>query len=166
MTSKTQQAFQGKECFSRMNFLYQASMLMAGSNNTLASYYGELCRNIGKKAVLRIHPDVKRQLCKRCSLALQPGITADFNATARRKRRKCSKNTHSMDENTSFQLTCRQCSFKRQYLLNPQFKFWLENEESVVESITLRNETTKDEQIVANNCEEQSITTQKQHDIK
>lgn len=55
MSNKKQQpAFQGKECFSRMNFLFQASMLMAGKNNTLSAYYGELCRSIAKKAVLKM----------------------------------------------------------------------------------------------------------------
>lgn len=52
--SKSKYNFQGKECFSRMNFLYQASQLMAGKNNTLSAYYGELCKNIGKKATLRM----------------------------------------------------------------------------------------------------------------
>ncbi|XP_017465579.1 PREDICTED: ribonuclease P protein subunit p21 [Rhagoletis zephyria] len=146
MSGKKHQAFQGKECFSRMNFLYQASMLMAGRNNTLAAYYGQLCRNIGKKAVLRIDPDLKRQFCKRCSLALQPGITADLNALSRRRRRKSAKIAEDIDENTSLQLTCRQCGFRRQYVVNPDHKFWLENDESVVESITVGNENTEHKQ--------------------
>ncbi|XP_004520378.1 ribonuclease P protein subunit rpr2 [Ceratitis capitata] len=144
MSSKKQQnTFQGKECFSRMNFLFQASMLMAGSNKTLAAYYGELCKNIGKKAVLKIDPDVKRQLCKRCSLALQPGITADLETVSQGKRRKCSKNTQNVDENTSLKLTCQQCGFKRKYLVNSEYKFWLENKESVMETITVEQEKQK-----------------------
>ncbi|TDG42047.1 hypothetical protein AWZ03_011531 [Drosophila navojoa] len=58
-----------------MNFLYQASNLMAHSNNnTLAAYYGKLCRNVGTKALIKISPGVKRTLCRRCSLPLLPGI--------------------------------------------------------------------------------------------
>ncbi|XP_017871427.1 PREDICTED: ribonuclease P protein subunit p21 [Drosophila arizonae] len=60
---------------SRMNFLYQASNLMAHSNNnTLAAYYGKLCRNVGTKALIKISPALKRTLCRRCSLPLLPGI--------------------------------------------------------------------------------------------
>lgn len=37
---------------SRMNFLFQASHLMAASHQSkLAAYYGKLCRNVGTKAV-------------------------------------------------------------------------------------------------------------------
>ncbi|XP_018784321.1 PREDICTED: ribonuclease P protein subunit rpr2 [Bactrocera latifrons] len=139
LSKKQQPAFQGKECFSRMNFLFQASMLMAGKNNALSAYYGELCRSIAKKAVLKIDPNIKRQLCKRCSLALKPGITADLHAETRRKRRKSLKNSDNVDENTSMILTCHQCGFRRQFIVNPNYNFWLDNEESVVESITLGN---------------------------
>ncbi|XP_014093854.2 uncharacterized protein Rpp21 [Bactrocera oleae] len=147
MSNKKQQpAFQGKECFSRMNFLFQASMLMAGKNNTLSAYYGELCRSIAKKAVLKIDPNIKRQMCKRCSLALKPGITADLHAVTRRKRRQSLKNSDNVDENTSMLLTCRQCGFRRQFIVNPNYNFWLDNEESVVESITLGNKKPENKQ--------------------
>lgn len=144
MSNKKQQpAFQGKECFSRMNFLFQASMLMAGKNNTLSAYYGELCRSIGKKAVLKIDPDIKRQMCKRCSVALKPGITADLHAETRRKRRKTLKINDNVDEDTSMVLTCRHCGFRRQFIVNPNYKFWLDNEESVVETITLEDKKSE-----------------------
>lgn len=45
---------QGKDTFQRMNFLYQASTLMAGKNNVLSCYYGNLMKQIAKKAVLRM----------------------------------------------------------------------------------------------------------------
>lgn len=45
---------QGKDVFQRMNFLYQASTLMAGRNNTLSCYYGNLLKAVAKKAVLRM----------------------------------------------------------------------------------------------------------------
>lgn len=44
-----------RQVSSRMNFLYQASNLMAHSNNnTLAAYYGKLCRNVGTKALMHM----------------------------------------------------------------------------------------------------------------
>lgn len=53
--AKRIQKFHGKESFSRMNFLYQASTLMAGKNNSLSAYYGELCKNIAKKSVIKMY---------------------------------------------------------------------------------------------------------------
>lgn len=45
---------QRQVCF-RMNFLYQAANLMAHSNNnTLAAYYGKLCRHVGMKSLMHM----------------------------------------------------------------------------------------------------------------
>ncbi|XP_058174004.1 uncharacterized protein LOC131288843 [Anopheles ziemanni] len=44
----------GRETFERMNYLYQAAMLMSDKNPHLSAYYGKLTKSIGKKAVLRI----------------------------------------------------------------------------------------------------------------
>ncbi|XP_055381040.1 L-threonine ammonia-lyase isoform X2 [Condylostylus longicornis] len=51
---KNKKGLQSRDVFERMNFLYQASMLMAGKNDTLSAYYGLLLKNVGKKSVLRI----------------------------------------------------------------------------------------------------------------
>nr|XP_016937165.1 uncharacterized protein LOC108015299 [Drosophila suzukii] len=64
---------------SRMNFLFQASNLMAEGHRTkLAAYYGKLCRNVGTKAVMHMAPALKRSLCKRCSLPLLPGVNTEL----------------------------------------------------------------------------------------
>ncbi|XP_030380777.1 ribonuclease P protein subunit p21 [Scaptodrosophila lebanonensis] len=75
MAKNKRKVFGQRHVCSRMNFLYQAANLMAqNNNNTLAAYYGKLCRNVGTKAVMHIAPAVKRTLCKRCSLPLLPGV--------------------------------------------------------------------------------------------
>lgn len=44
-----------RQVCSRMNFLYQAANLMAHSNNnTLAAYYGKLCRHVGTKSLMHM----------------------------------------------------------------------------------------------------------------
>ncbi|XP_041630621.1 uncharacterized protein Rpp21 [Drosophila kikkawai] len=64
---------------SRMNFLFQASHLMAASHQAkLAAYYGKLCRNVGTKAVMHMAPALKRSLCRRCSLPLMPGVNTEL----------------------------------------------------------------------------------------
>ncbi|XP_017067659.1 ribonuclease P protein subunit p21 [Drosophila eugracilis] len=64
---------------SRMNFLFQASNLMAAGNQTkLAAHYGKLCRNVGTKALMRMAPAVKRSLCRLCFLPLIPGVNTEL----------------------------------------------------------------------------------------
>ncbi|XP_017006710.2 uncharacterized protein Rpp21 [Drosophila takahashii] len=64
---------------SRMNFLFQASHLMANKDQSkLAAYYGKLCRNVGTKAVMHMAPALKRSLCRRCSLPLLPGVNTEL----------------------------------------------------------------------------------------
>lgn len=54
MAAKSKKLCQGKDTFERMNFLYQAATEMAAKNATLSCYYGNLCKSISKKAVLRM----------------------------------------------------------------------------------------------------------------
>lgn len=44
----------GRDSYERMNFLYQASVLMAESAPALSGCYGKLMKAVGKKAVLRV----------------------------------------------------------------------------------------------------------------
>lgn len=44
----------GRDTYERMNFLYQASALMADSVPALSGSYGKLMKSIGKKATLRM----------------------------------------------------------------------------------------------------------------
>ncbi|XP_023304248.2 ribonuclease P protein subunit rpr2 [Lucilia cuprina] len=153
--TKTKYNFQGKECFSRMNFLYQASLLMAGKNNALSSYYGELCKNVGKKAVLRIDPTVKRDLCKRCSLAQKPGITSDLNIKSLRKRRKWksrnSQDVEHLDQDCQMQMACKLCGYQRNFNVKTEYTFWLENPESVAEVCNIKTDEKQNNRIKDSN---------------
>ncbi|KAI9589638.1 ribonuclease P protein subunit p21 [Glossina fuscipes] len=130
---KNKNFLQGRECFKRMNFLYQASMLMAGRSNVLSAFYGQLCKNIGKKATLKIGPGIKRDFCKRCSLAQKPGLTSCLSAQSQKRRR----NSAPIDESAKVQLVCKLCGYKRHFNINSNYKYWLDNPESVVEERSL-----------------------------
>ncbi|XP_037810568.1 ribonuclease P protein subunit rpr2 [Lucilia sericata] len=156
--TKTKHHFQGKECFSRMNFLYQASLLMAGKNNALSSYYGELCKNVGKKAVLRIDPTVKRDLCKRCSLAQKPGITSDLNVKSLRKKRRKPKDVEHLDQDCQMQMACKLCGYQRNFNVKTEYKFWLENPESVAEVCNIKTEEKQNNNIKVSNDKVIKIT--------
>lgn len=49
-----QRGCQNKEVLERMNFLYQAADLLAGKNDVLSCYYGNMCKSVAKKAVVRM----------------------------------------------------------------------------------------------------------------
>uniref|UniRef100_A0A1I8M0U8 RNAse P Rpr2/Rpp21 subunit domain protein n=1 Tax=Musca domestica TaxID=7370 RepID=A0A1I8M0U8_MUSDO len=128
--AKRIQKFQGKESFSRMNFLYQASTLMAGKNNSLSAYYGELCKNIAKKSVLKMEPNLKRTFCKRCSLAQEPGTTSELHI-----KKSNVANKESIDEQSKVINQCLLCGHQRKFIVNMKYKFWLENEEASVAEV-------------------------------
>ena len=95
-----------RQPFSRINFLYQASLLLslpqttqplastaseatnpdvppsqittttATPNPALSRFYINTLRRISMKSVLRLHPNMKRTMCKRCDAHLIPGVTS------------------------------------------------------------------------------------------
>lgn len=57
------------DAYQRINYLYQASLRFAevSQSSSLSAYYGHLAKETTKKIVGKIHPDIKRSLCKACS---------------------------------------------------------------------------------------------------
>ncbi|XP_053693146.1 uncharacterized protein LOC128741383 [Sabethes cyaneus] len=113
----------GRDIYERMNFLYQASMLMAESVPALSGSYGKLVKSIGKKAVLRIEPAVKRTLCTRCGVALCPIATADFRDFQHKKL-------------SYLEVRCKQCGFEKRYYNNKNHSIRLDDPNSIVETVT------------------------------
>ncbi|KAI8391638.1 RNAse P Rpr2/Rpp21/SNM1 subunit domain-containing protein [Radiomyces spectabilis] len=83
------------QTYQRMNFLYQASALMAATTaqtqqeprskwndnrtrslNGLGRYYNSTMRKMARRLVIRLDPHVKRSICKRCDTMLLPGKTS------------------------------------------------------------------------------------------
>ncbi|EEB05300.1 RNase P subunit Rpr2 [Schizosaccharomyces japonicus yFS275] len=62
---------------SRMSYLYQASMLLGTQTDELglARQYASTIRSISQKNVLRVHPHIKRTICKRCDTPFVYGKT-------------------------------------------------------------------------------------------
>ncbi|XP_043590803.1 ribonuclease P protein subunit rpr2 isoform X1 [Bombus pyrosoma] len=110
---------QGKDIFERMNYLYQASYLMALKNRVAASYYGNIMVGCAKKSVLRIESDIKRTICKCCQSPLIPGETA--------RVRLVSKPVKSV------KWTCLTCLSVKRYPTKEGHKLWIEQPNSVVQ---------------------------------
>ncbi|XP_015434579.1 PREDICTED: ribonuclease P protein subunit rpr2 [Dufourea novaeangliae] len=110
---------QGKNIFERMNYLYQASYLMALKNRVAASYYGNIMTGCAKKSVLRIESDIKRTICKCCQSPLIPGETA--------KVRLVSKPVKGVKS------TCLICLGVKKYATKKGYKLWIEQDKSVIQ---------------------------------
>lgn len=83
-------------------------------------------------------PNVKRDFCKRCSLAQKPGLTSDLNVSYRKRKR--NKTKELSDEDAQINMSCKLCGYRRNFNINTEYKFWLENPESVAEVCTVKTE--------------------------
>ncbi|CAG9805581.1 unnamed protein product [Chironomus riparius] len=107
-----------KEVFQRINYLHQASKIIASKNKTLSCYYGSLLKDLRNKAVIKIDPSIKRDLCKRCSIS--------FN------QETCKLVSYS---DSLVEIECGNCGYRKKYPVNDTHKLWIENEQSVIETL-------------------------------
>ncbi|CAK1583998.1 unnamed protein product [Parnassius mnemosyne] len=116
---------QGNDSFQRINYLYQISKHMVDKNPTIASYYGNLIVNVAKKNVLKIHPDIKRQICKKCRCILVDNVSAKMKIKTKNKSKL-------------IQWTCNICKTKKTFPAdrNKDHRVWLEKPEAVIEVIS------------------------------
>nr|XP_019552961.2 ribonuclease P protein subunit p21-like [Aedes albopictus] len=118
----------GRDTYERMNFLYQASVLMADSVPVLSGSYGKLMKSIGKKATLRIEPAIKRTLCARCGVALMPAKTAEYRE-------------HSQGNLNFVEVACNVCDYRKRYRNWKGHKIHLDDPKSVVDTLTFETKT-------------------------
>lgn len=118
---KGSKCFQGKESFQRMNFLYQAANVVLAQpkiSGDLPAYYGHSLLSVAQKSVLKIEPDVKRDLCKGCGCLLKPGVTMLTRVRSR-----------------ILICTCLYCGTIKRFPCNKEYKLWIENREACLEVI-------------------------------
>lgn len=135
------------------------------SNNTLAAYYGKLCRNVGTKALMHMSPALKRTLCKRCSLPLLPGVNTTLKleeqkqqkVTKKQRNRKLRKKlkqeqagkvpvpSDHVDDNAQLYLECSLCQAKRRFNLNTKKECWLERSEAIVQTVSLEQQSGEEQ---------------------
>ncbi|CAH2241698.1 ribonuclease P protein subunit rpr2 isoform X2 [Pararge aegeria] len=115
---------QGNDSFQRINYLYQISKHMAGINPVLSAYYGNLIVNVAKKNVLKIHPDIKRQICKKCRSTLVDGTSAKMKIK-------------NKDKSKCIEWICNTCGTKKVFPADKDkdHRVWLERPEAVEEVI-------------------------------
>ncbi|XP_050391105.1 ribonuclease P protein subunit p21 [Patella vulgata] len=108
-----------KEIYQRINFLYQAAhqaLTTSPSDLSLCRFYIKTLRAITQRQVLRLHPYIKRSICKKCCVLLVPGITMSV-------RIKANGEKYS-------EITCLDCGKKCKFLNRKNYQPWFENPEA------------------------------------
>ncbi|XP_047536923.1 ribonuclease P protein subunit rpr2 [Vanessa atalanta] len=115
---------QGNDSSQRINYLYQISKKVVEKNPVLSAYYGNLAVSVAKKNVLKIHPDIKRQLCKKCRCMLIDKKSAKVKIKNKKKTKY-------------IQVTCNTCKMTKYFPANKgnNHRLWLENPEAIVEIV-------------------------------
>jgi len=94
----------------RMNFLHQAAESLVGTCPVISANLCGHIKQIGQKAQIKIHRDIKRKICKGCNGLLKVGVTADAKVFgAPRSQKKIG-------------LTCHLCATRKAFLLVEQKK--------------------------------------------
>ncbi|XP_025103153.1 ribonuclease P protein subunit p21-like [Pomacea canaliculata] len=107
--------FVNKEVFQRINFLYQAAhfaLVQTPSQPQLCCFYINTLRTVAEKHVIRLHPEMKRTICKKCCILLLPGITATVRS--KKKGEKCTL------------VSCLECGNVKRFPWRKTHQLWIE----------------------------------------
>ncbi|XP_067128408.1 ribonuclease P protein subunit p21 [Centruroides vittatus] len=122
----------GKDIYQRVNFLYQAAytvLAMTPTNFNLIRYYGRTIKMICQKSQIKLDPDIKRTMCKKCYIILYPGITSTF-------RLKSKRSKHSI-------IKCLTCGTIKRFLNKADYELWYNRPEAQVSIEYLGNHIEK-----------------------
>ncbi|ESO06061.1 hypothetical protein HELRODRAFT_143376, partial [Helobdella robusta] len=106
-----------RDAFLRLNFIFQAAHTMlkqTPKNDNLIKFYGDLFKSISKKNVIKIHPEIKRQFCKKCSMLLIPGLSC---STRIQKLKKHKQKVQVVE--------CLSCKTTKNFIVNPYHQLWI-----------------------------------------
>lgn len=111
-----------KDTFQRINFLYQAAHAMSANaeQQELARYYTQTMKACASKNLIRLHPHVKRTICKECQSLLLPGVSSKI-----RRKKKCLR------------MTCLNCKESKTFLSPKGYELWNVKPENIAEFVSL-----------------------------
>ncbi|XP_071813955.1 ribonuclease P protein subunit p21-like [Apostichopus japonicus] len=122
MKKKVQKTFlnQNRDIHLRMNHLFQMAhqvLLSKPENKNLARFYISMMKRIATRLVMKLHPSIKRAICKKCDMLLIPGITATVRIKAHRQKHKV--------------VQCVECGKVKRFVYNPNHILWVDKPEAV-----------------------------------
>uniref|UniRef100_H2ZKL6 Uncharacterized protein n=1 Tax=Ciona savignyi TaxID=51511 RepID=H2ZKL6_CIOSA len=110
---------QKKDVYQRLNYLYQAAhfaISMKPPNWILSRHYTKTMKTLALKNVVRLHPHVKRSICKQCSLLMIPGVTSQVRNKGKPKQTM---------------ITCKSCGGFKRFLQSLDYVLWHEKPENI-----------------------------------
>ncbi|KAK9480843.1 RNAse P Rpr2/Rpp21/SNM1 subunit domain-containing protein [Lipomyces japonicus] len=125
-------SLKNRDQYLRSSFLYKAAVLMSNTSNQsdtvpLSRLYLSQMRTITKKNVIRMDPNVKRSICKRCDSLLSPGTTSHVKV-----ENLSASQSPACDVLTS---TCRFCGGQKRFPVgNRAYQVFTEKPENIVHS--------------------------------
>jgi len=72
------------EVYQRLNYLYQVIVKLSESpdeNMTMIRHHCKVFSQIAQKKVLRVDPQIRRRICRKCFIFLLPGVTCSSRYT-------------------------------------------------------------------------------------
>lgn len=105
----------------RINYLYQLSTTLGEQCPGLSSTYNSMLKGICQKNLLKIDPEMKRNICKRCNTMLIPGKTVTCRTIKKSKG--------------MIKWTCKFCGESKLFKKNNNYCMWSENTQFLLQTI-------------------------------
>ncbi|XP_076464320.1 ribonuclease P protein subunit p21-like [Babylonia areolata] len=108
-----------KESYQRINYLYQAAHLclqQSPPNPEQCRFYIQTLKTVAEKHVIRLHPEIKRSICRKCYMLLVPGITSSCKI-----KKKGEKQTA---------VSCLHCGSVKHFPWKKNYQLWVEKPEA------------------------------------
>lgn len=112
-TEKKKQEFNMDINHNRVNYLYQLSTALADQCPGLSSAYNSILKGLTQKSLLKIDPEIKRNICKGCNTMLIPGTTVTCRMVKKTKG--------------VIKWSCKFCGKSKIYKKNNNNCIWSEN---------------------------------------
>lgn len=105
----------------RINFLYQLSTTVAEQCPGLSSMYNSILKGLSQKSLLKLDPEMKRNICKGCNTMLIPGKTVTCRTIKKSKG--------------AIKWTCKFCSKTKIFSKKNNYCIWSENKDYLLQTI-------------------------------
>lgn len=105
----------------RINYLYQLSKTVAEQCPGLSSTYNSILKGLSQKSLLKLDPDMKRNICKGCNTMLIPGKTVICRTIKKSKG--------------AIKWTCIFCGKSKMFRKNKDYCMWSENPNFLLQTV-------------------------------
>lgn len=105
----------------RINYLYQLSTTVAEQCPGLSSTYNSILKGLSQKNLIKIDPEMKRNICKGCNTMLIPGKTVTCRTIRKSKG--------------AIKWSCKFCGKSKIFKNNNNYCMWSENSKFLLQTI-------------------------------